>query len=284
MRRPGTSRPWSSTRAESSMPGPAVVSATAGPTSDPGLGVALHRGRPGLRPRPRAAVRPGGSPCSVWRFTSHPWSGAVPRRPGAPIALSLTRTIRTPIRNPLRPATIDAARRPPHVTHTRLRDRHASPDPDPPPHQSGAPRTAAPRRPPRPPRPARPAAPRKPLISADQRRELSGIGLVGLGVLLAVVLALPGGGSIARPVHDALLGALGIGAWLIAAGLVLTGARLLGQRAWTGGALAAAGQHPGGGRHARLLRAGLLGQRRLGRPAASAPASRTAWAVPPPGP
>jgi len=60
-------------------------------------------------------------------------------------------------------------------------------------------------------------------------------------VLLAVVLALPGGGSIARPVHDALLGALGIGAWLIAAGLVLTGGRLLAQRAWTGGALAAAG-------------------------------------------
>jgi len=84
-------------------------------------------------------------------------------------------------------------------------------------------------------------APRQPLISPDQRRELSGIGLVGLGVLLAVVLALPGGGSIARPVHDALLGALGIGAWLIAAGLVLTGGRLLAQRAWTGGALAAAG-------------------------------------------
>ena len=56
-----------------------------------------------------------------------------------------------------------------------------------------------------------------------------------------MVLALPGGGSIARPVHDALLGALGIGAWLIAAGLVLTGARLLGRRAWTGGVLAAAG-------------------------------------------
>jgi S-DNA-T family DNA segregation ATPase FtsK/SpoIIIE len=60
-------------------------------------------------------------------------------------------------------------------------------------------------------------------------------------VLLAVVLALPGAGSIARPVHDALFGALGIGAWLIAAGLVLTGGRLLAQRAWTGGALAAAG-------------------------------------------
>ncbi len=67
------------------------------------------------------------------------------------------------------------------------------------------------------------------------------MGLVGLGVLLAVVLALPGGGSIARPVHDALLGGLGIGAWLIAAGLVLTGVRLAAGRAWTGGVLAAAG-------------------------------------------
>ncbi len=91
-------------------------------------------------------------------------------------------------------------------------------------------------------RPGKPVrAPRKQLISADQRRELSGIGLVGLGLLLAVVLAIPGGGSIARPVQDALLGSLGIGAWVIAAGLIVTGARLLGQRAWTGGALAAAG-------------------------------------------
>ena len=91
-------------------------------------------------------------------------------------------------------------------------------------------------------RPGKPVrAPRKQLISADQRRELSGIGLVGLGLLLGVVLAIPGGGSIARPVHDALLGSLGIGAWVIAAGLIVTGARLLGQHAWTGGALAAAG-------------------------------------------
>ncbi len=91
-------------------------------------------------------------------------------------------------------------------------------------------------------RPGKPArAPRKQLISADQRRELSGIGLVGLGLLLAVVLAIPGGGSIAGPVHDGLLGSLGVGAWVIAAGLIVTGARLLGQRAWTGGALAAAG-------------------------------------------
>ena len=111
----------------------------------------------------------------------------------------------------------------PPRTQTRPRSRPARP----------ATRRPAARRPPRQPRP--------PLISSDQRRELSGIGLVGLGVLLAVVLALPGGGSIAHPVQHALLGALGIGAWLIAAGLVLTGARLLGRRAWTGGVLAAAG-------------------------------------------
>ena len=91
-------------------------------------------------------------------------------------------------------------------------------------------------------RPARRVRPpRKQLISADQRRELSGIGLVGLGVLLGVVLALPGGGSLARPVHDAMLGSLGVGAWVITGGLIVTGARLLGQRAWTGGAMAAAG-------------------------------------------
>ena len=101
----------------------------------------------------------------------------------------------------------------------------------------------------RPARPAtrRPAARRqpgprrRPLLSPDQRRELSGVALVGVGLLLAVVLAIPGGGSIARPVHDTLLGWLGVGAWMIAAGLVLTGARLLGQHAWTGGALAASG-------------------------------------------
>ncbi len=82
---------------------------------------------------------------------------------------------------------------------------------------------------------------REPILSPDQRRELSGLGLVGLGILVAVVLALPGGGSIARPVHDALLAWLGIGAWIAAAGVVLTGARVFGQRAWTGGVLAAIG-------------------------------------------
>jgi S-DNA-T family DNA segregation ATPase FtsK/SpoIIIE len=114
----------------------------------------------------------------------------------------------------------------PSRTQTRPRSRPARP----------APRRAPARRPLKPSRP-----PRQPLISADQRRELSAVGLVGLGVLLGVVLALPGGGSIARPVHDALLGSLGIGAWLIAAGLILSGVRLLGGRAWTGGVLAAAG-------------------------------------------
>jgi S-DNA-T family DNA segregation ATPase FtsK/SpoIIIE len=56
-----------------------------------------------------------------------------------------------------------------------------------------------------------------------------------------VVLALPQGGSLAKPVHDAALGGLGIGAWLGAAALALIGARLLGRRQWAGGGLAAAG-------------------------------------------
>ncbi|MGD0832973.1 MAG: DNA translocase FtsK 4TM domain-containing protein [Candidatus Dormibacteria bacterium] len=87
----------------------------------------------------------------------------------------------------------------------------------------------------------RPQAERQPLLSSEQRRELSGVGLVGLGLLVAVILALPQGGSLAKPVHDAALGGLGIGAWLAAAGLVLVGVRLLGRRQWAGGGLAAAG-------------------------------------------
>src|ERR1019366_2642767 len=105
-------------------------------------------------------------------------------------------------------------------------------------------------------KPARPAARRparrptnrrraqpshQPLLTSDQRRELSGVSLVGLGLLLAVVLALPQGGSLAKPVHDAALGGLGIGAWLGAAALPLIGPRLLGRRQWAGGGLAAAG-------------------------------------------
>ena len=104
------------------------------------------------------------------------------------------------------------------------------------------PARAAARRPVRRPTNRRRAQPsHQPLLTSDQRRELSGVSLVGLGLLLAVVLALPQGGSLAKPVHDAALGGLGIGAWLGAAALALIGARLLGRRQWAGGGLAAAG-------------------------------------------
>ncbi len=79
------------------------------------------------------------------------------------------------------------------------------------------------------------------MLSADQRRELSGLGLLGAGVILAVLLVIPGGGSVAGPVHDDLLRALGVGAWLVAAGLCVTGARLLQRQQWRGGVVAAAG-------------------------------------------
>src|ERR1019366_8085582 len=111
-----------------------------------------------------------------------------------------------------RPATIGAARRPPRVT-TRGSET------DMPPRTQTRPRTSPARTAPRRPTSRRPTGrrlgkpartPRKPLISADQRRELSGIGLVGLGVLLGVVLPLPEGGSLARPVHEAMLRSLGI--------------------------------------------------------------------------
>jgi hypothetical protein len=80
-----------------------------------------------------------------------------------------------------------------------------------------------------------------PLLTADQRRELSGVGLLGAGAVLAVVLLIPGGGSVAGPVHDAVFTALGVGAWLVAAGLAVTGARLLQGREWRGGMVAAVG-------------------------------------------
>ena len=84
-------------------------------------------------------------------------------------------------------------------------------------------------------------APRTPLLSADQRRELGGVAAIGLGLVLAAVLALPGGGSIAARVHDGLFSFLGAGAWLTAAGCVVVGVRVLGHRGWTGGLLGAVG-------------------------------------------
>jgi DNA segregation ATPase FtsK/SpoIIIE-like protein len=76
------------------------------------------------------------------------------------------------------------------------------------------------------------------MLSNDQRRELSGVALVGAGAVLAVLLLIPGGGSIAGPIHDGLFRLLGVGAWLLAAGFGVTGARLLQGHEWRGGVLA----------------------------------------------
>jgi DNA segregation ATPase FtsK/SpoIIIE-like protein len=79
------------------------------------------------------------------------------------------------------------------------------------------------------------------MLSNDQRRELSGVALVGAGAVLAVLLLIPGGGSIAGPLHDGLFRFLGVGAWLLAAGFGVTGARLLQGHEWRGGVLAGIG-------------------------------------------
>jgi FtsK/SpoIIIE family/FtsK alpha domain/Ftsk gamma domain/4TM region of DNA translocase FtsK/SpoIIIE len=59
--------------------------------------------------------------------------------------------------------------------------------------------------------------------------------------VLAVLLLIPGGGSVAGPVHDGFFSFLGVGAWLVAAGFGVTGARLLQGREWRGGMLAGLG-------------------------------------------
>ncbi|HVC42551.1 MAG TPA: DNA translocase FtsK [Candidatus Saccharimonadales bacterium] len=84
-------------------------------------------------------------------------------------------------------------------------------------------------------------SPRSPLLHRDLRRELTGIGAIGAGVILAAVLILPGGGAVAGPVHDGLIGAFGIGAWIGVAGLFVTGARLCMTPEWRAGTLAALG-------------------------------------------
>ena len=101
--------------------------------------------------------------------------------------------------------------------------------------------TAKPHR--RRPAPRRPAPRRSlgPLLTPDQRRELAGIAAVGGGVVLAAVLAVPDGGTVAGPIHDGLLDGLGAGAWVLAAGAVVAGVRTLGRRGWTGGLLGALG-------------------------------------------
>lgn len=82
---------------------------------------------------------------------------------------------------------------------------------------------------------------RAPLLSVDLKRELSGVGAIGLALIIAAVLAVPGGGAIAGPVHDAFFAALGFGAWLAVLGLATTGARLCLSSEWRAGEVAAAG-------------------------------------------
>jgi hypothetical protein len=82
---------------------------------------------------------------------------------------------------------------------------------------------------------------RPPLLHRDLRRELTGIGAIGAGVILGAVLILPGGGAVAGPVHDGLFTAFGVGAWLGVAGLILTGTRLCVSPEWRAGTLAALG-------------------------------------------
>jgi len=79
------------------------------------------------------------------------------------------------------------------------------------------------------------------LITRDQKRELVGVAFMGLGAVFAVVLALPEGGSVAAPIHDALFISFGVAAWLACAGLVVTGVRTCGRRQWHGGLMAALG-------------------------------------------
>lgn len=74
-----------------------------------------------------------------------------------------------------------------------------------------------------------------PLLTPEQRREVGGVLVVGAGAVLGAIVALPGGGSAARPIHDSLVWWLGGGAWLLAAGLVLVGVRVLGEERWIGG-------------------------------------------------
>ncbi|MBV8195051.1 MAG: DNA translocase FtsK 4TM domain-containing protein, partial [Candidatus Dormibacteraeota bacterium] len=86
-----------------------------------------------------------------------------------------------------------------------------------------------------------PATRRAPLLSPDLRREISGVGSIGLGLLIGAVLLMPGGGAVAGPLHDWLFGALGVGAWLAVIGLIVTGGRLCLTSEWGAGTIAATG-------------------------------------------
>src|SRR5580700_4404798 len=79
------------------------------------------------------------------------------------------------------------------------------------------------------------------LLTSGQKRELVGVAFMGLGAVFAVVLLLPDGGSVAAPIHDGLFGSFGVAAWLVCAGLIVTGVRTCGKRQWHGGLMAAVG-------------------------------------------
>ena len=85
------------------------------------------------------------------------------------------------------------------------------------------------------------ASARGPLLSLDLKRELIGVSAIGIGLILAAVLLLPGSGALARPMHDALYAVLGAGAWLAVAALIVTGARVCVSHEWRAGEAAAAG-------------------------------------------
>ncbi|MGI8848469.1 MAG: DNA translocase FtsK [Candidatus Dormibacteria bacterium] len=102
-------------------------------------------------------------------------------------------------------------------------------------------RTSPRPQPPRSTKRRRPSPPRPPLLTSDQQREITGVALLGTGVVLGIILALPGGGAIAAPIQDWGFHVFGLGAWGAAVALILTGSRICGRSAWTGGILGALG-------------------------------------------
>lgn len=78
-------------------------------------------------------------------------------------------------------------------------------------------------------------------LAPEERRELAGLALVGSGLVLAAALAFPGQGTIAAFLDRSLGRALGVGGWLLAAGIVLAGVRVLVEERWRGGAVGVAG-------------------------------------------
>ena len=138
-------------------------------------------------------------------------------------------------------------------------------------------RAAAPRRPAARSRSRGASSPRAPLLHRDLRRELTGIGAIGAGMILAAVLLLPGGGAVAGPLHDGLFTAFGAGAWIGVAGLVLTGSRLCLSPEWRAGTRAAIGQCGGDGRPPRTRRDARQRRRHPGTLDRRRRASRARW-------